>query len=525
MAGRKGDYLFKRGEVYWVRFQYPKETGLKVKQFSTGERTREEAWLAAAEQIIAHKQFMLLVNQLKRGHSLPSFFRMTGVENHKLQALFDQLKVRLEEAQSLLVSVPDELVDGDEKAGAIREKLRQFIAQPFSPEQILALITTPPRPAQPPFTTVQHADGTSSFATDEELFVNDSRGNTIAKLPNEKVIGVRSVFLSGAELRDLNGTVARKKQLTGKNDPDWQIIQDFITSEGKDETWAREASATYEHWRQVVGKSFAQADRPDGERLVRFYREEYVAPKSVSAGVAGIKSNTILKRLNYLSAPIHKHMRAKKARISFNPFLGVIAHLGQDATRKRPLSNEDLEKIDKNIDRLGREERLLYLICRHTGCRRGEAWQISETMEKGLRVIWFGSKTEQSVRRIPLPEGLLPHLPSKINGPLFEGHPKIVGKNLNRAFRRFGIEDESKTLHSFRHRAQDRLRTERCPEDIRWAILGHEKKTVAEGYGDGFAMAVLKPYVDAIGRYDEPDFVPNPDAYASESDEDGRDRS
>jgi hypothetical protein len=54
-------------------------------------------------------------------------------------------------------------------------------------------------------------------------------------------------------------------------------------------------------------------------------------------------------------------------------------------------------------------------------------------------------------------------------------------------------------VHSLRHRAQDRLRAAECPEDIRWAILGHEERTVAAGYGEGFSLPVLRKWIDKIG--------------------------
>jgi hypothetical protein len=38
-----------------------------------------------------------------------------------------------------------------------------------------------------------------------------------------------------------------------------------------------------------------------------------------------------------------------------------------------------------------------------------------------------------------------------------------------------------------------------CPEDIRWAILGHEEQTVAAGYGEGFPVPLLKQWIDKIG--------------------------
>ena len=60
-------------------------------------------------------------------------------------------------------------------------------------------------------------------------------------------------------------------------------------------------------------------------------------------------------------------------------------------------------------------------------------------------------------------------------------------------------QDDAKVIHCFRHRAQDRLRAAECPEDIRRGVLGHEKKTIAEGYGEGFPVTVLKKWIDKIG--------------------------
>jgi hypothetical protein len=90
-------------------------------------------------------------------------------------------------------------------------------------------------------------------------------------------------------------------------------------------------------------------------------------------------------------------------------------------------------------------------------------------------------------------------LPKKIQGPLFEGSPRPASKRLNRFLKDIGIADRRKVIHSFRHRAQDRLRAVGCPQDIRWALLGHEKRTIAEGYGEGFPVTLLKKWIDKIG--------------------------
>jgi hypothetical protein len=62
-----------------------------------------------------------------------------------------------------------------------------------------------------------------------------------------------------------------------------------------------------------------------------------------------------------------------------------------------------------------------------------------------------------------------------------------------------GIIDPNKVVHSLRHRAQDQLRAAGCPQDIREALLGHEKKTVAAGYGRGFPVPLLRKWIDKIG--------------------------
>jgi hypothetical protein len=43
------------------------------------------------------------------------------------------------------------------------------------------------------------------------------------------------------------------------------------------------------------------------------------------------------------------------------------------------------------------------------------------------------------------------------------------------------------------------LRAAGCPVDYRWALLGHEAETVAEGDGKGFPMPLLKKWIDKIG--------------------------
>ena len=74
-----------------------------------------------------------------------------------------------------------------------------------------------------------------------------------------------------------------------------------------------------------------------------------------------------------------------------------------------------------------------------------------------------------------------------------------ASKRLNRFLDDIGIADARKVIHSLRPRAQDRLRAAGCPEDVRWELLGHEKETVAVGYGEGSPVPLLHKWIDKSG--------------------------
>jgi integrase len=163
-----------------------------------------------------------------------------------------------------------------------------------------------------------------------------------------------------------------------------------------------------------------------------------------------------------------------------------------------------MKVIKRNLGKLSESEQLLFRVLASTGMRLSEAFEIdSEEKERRCRYVIVGKKTEQSLRRVPLPAAVLPFLPKAIRGPLFvssDADPAdATSKKLNRFLDDCGIVDRAKVVHSLRHRAQDRLRAAGCPEDIRWAILGHEEKTVAAGYGVGHPVPMLKLWIDKIG--------------------------
>jgi integrase len=221
------------------------------------------------------------------------------------------------------------------------------------------------------------------------------------------------------------------------------------------------------------------------------------------------------------------NLAIKENKLKFNPFGGIIPRL-DDAERRLRLDDADMKVIRANLKRLDKSDQVLVRLLACTGMRLSEAFEIgaivkmkvrvkldgkwkweereqvnSEMTERRVRYVIVGHKNEQSQRRVPLPAAVLEYLPKKITEQLFVSSYKdpvdAASKRLNRFLRDCGITDPRKVLHSLRHRAQDRLRAAGCPEDVRWAILGHEEETVAAGYGEGFPVPMLKKWVDKIG--------------------------
>ena len=227
------------------------------------------------------------------------------------------------------------------------------------------------------------------------------------------------------------------------------------------------------------------ASRDDGRKLVDYYEKQ------------DLKSATIQKKIGWLTAAVN--LAIDEATLKFNPFSSIVPER-DDKQRRLPLSETDIRNVKRNLDWLDEGDQRLFRLLAATGMRLSEAFDIDDEMkERGCRYIIVGRKTSQSLRRVPLPATLLPFLPRKIEGRLFTGGPKAASKRLKRFLNKAGIADPRKVVHSLRHRAQDRLRAAGCPEDCRWAILGHEEETVAEGYGEGFPVPLLKRWIDKIG--------------------------
>ena len=141
-------------------------------------------------------------------------------------------------------------------------------------------------------------------------------------------------------------------------------------------------------------KPLKNCDRDDGRKLVAHFEAQ------------GLKSATIEKKIAWLNAAVN--LAIKEGRLKFNPFASIVPRV-RDKTRRLPLADADMKAIKRNLARLDEADQLLVRLLASTGMRLSEAFEIDgEEKERGVRYVMVGKKTEQSLRRVPLPAAVLP---------------------------------------------------------------------------------------------------------------------
>jgi integrase len=336
-------------------------------------------------------------------------------------------------------------------------------------------------------------------ATNQQLTFTDANGQITSTRPNGPAIYITGPRLSAArEFKAFDdaydgvigeGPIDDKRPKLASKSADDKLLETYIAHNGITGYREKEARDIWHIFRTVLeNKPLAKCTRDDGRKIVAHLEDQ--------AG-GEIKSATLKRRMVPLIATVN--LAIKDGALTFNPFVGCVPDR-DDSERRQPFDDDDMKLIRDNLHRLSENDQLLIRVLASTGMRRGEAFEIDqEQTEGGCRFVIVGTKTEASRRRVPFPAELLPYLPAKIAGPLFTGRKDSTTKRLTGFLREIGIVDPTKVAHSFRHRAQDRLRAAGVPEDMRWALLGHEKRTVASGYGKGFPVPMLKEAIDKIG--------------------------
>ncbi|MGB7037676.1 MAG: hypothetical protein WBD71_19370 [Xanthobacteraceae bacterium] len=348
----------------------------------------------------------------------------------------------------------------------------------------------------------EHAghDGGKIVANERELIYLNRNGAYLRTEPNTAQMVVPPYPKSSAQaiVKFVNSLDHEPRPTVASKAGDDALFQTYIDSgarkgRGLDGYARKEAQAVWDLFRTLTnGKPLKDCSRDDGRLLVRHYTEE------------GLSYPSMQKKIMWLSAMVEFSITERKLSM-LNPFSGIVPQRTpqekQDVKRKS-LDNADLKACKAKLGALSKNDQLLFRLLEATGMRLGEAFHIKgeEPSNGGPRFVWVGNKTENSLRRVPFPKSVLPHLPAKISGPLFEGTSPAASHRFTEFLREtVGIKDPKKVLYSLRHRAKDRARDLEFPEKIGEALFGRDDgKDTGDNYGEGFSIRMLKKWVDKI---------------------------
>jgi integrase len=336
-------------------------------------------------------------------------------------------------------------------------------------------------------------DGEQVIATDRELQFLDDGGNVIRREPNGGPAELLSPAPRGGP--SFKAYDDAKRPTPAVKNGDDALLETYIKHNGIDGLRERQARDIWHIFRTVVKKPLKQCTRDDGRAIIAHLEEQ--------AG-GEIKSATLRRRMVPLVATVN--LAIDEGKLTFNPFSGVVPDR-DDEDEREAFDDADMKLIRANLHLLSKSDQLLVRLLATTGMRRGEAFEINrEQIENGIRFVTIGTKTPQSLRRVPFPVDLLPYLPPKITGQLIPGRMDTAGKRLRAWLTEIGITDPDKApMHSFRHRAAQRLRAGGIEESLREAVGGWangKKKKTSRKYGNkhgkGFPLSMLKKAIDKI---------------------------
>jgi integrase len=250
---------------------------------------------------------------------------------------------------------------------------------------------------------------------------------------------------------------------------------------------------------------------------------------------------TVEKKLSLLSAVLQYAYDNEKLEVNPAARIRITRPKVRDKSRV-PYDREDLKRIftgpiysrrDRPKGGGGEAAAWLPLLALYTGARIEELAQLNvEDIKSHTDTEWYieigdyaegqSVKTNSSRRRVPIhpllinagliryrnrlesagSTRLFPDLKSDCKGNISGNFSKWWGRY---ARKQFGIKDERKVFHSFRHAFKERCRDDSIIEEIHDALTGHTGRSVGRSYGG--EQYPLRPLFEAIKNLNYPDLV------------------
>jgi len=192
-----------------------------------------------------------------------------------------------------------------------------------------------------------------------------------------------------------------------------------------------------------------------------------------------------------------------------NAFSGTFMPERTDTSTRKPIPNDILSVIQQRCREADDEPRWLVSLISDTGMRLSEAAGLAvddvvldaEIPHVIVRPhLWRRLKTKGSERTIPLVGEAMwaaQRATKASHSPyLFPRYCDGITTNSNSASAALNkwlkqVAGDDYVIHSFRHSMRDRLRAVNCPSDMIDQIGGWSKKTVGEGYGEGYGLETI----------------------------------
>ena len=271
-------------------------------------------------------------------------------------------------------------------------------------------------------------------------------------------------------------------------------VEMYLSIKGKDDrTFIRTARRNGEYVSKVLGN-----------RPITSYSSSEAAQFSDWCFEQGMNINTVKRVFASVRSIINLTMREHGIEGS-NAFSGTFMPDRGDASTRQPIPTDKLRTIQQRCQTTDDEPRWLVALISDTGMRLSEAAGLARediVLDADIPHViirphpWRRLKTKGSERTLPLVGCSLWAAERAVEASqhspyLFPRYCNDKGCKANSASAALNkwlkqTIGDGYVMHSFRHSMRDRLRAVNCPSEMIDQIGGWSKRSVGEGYGEGF---------------------------------------
>ena len=288
-----------------------------------------------------------------------------------------------------------------------------------------------------------------------------------------------------------------------------EAVELYLSINGKEgTTFKRTARRNAEYVAKAIGnKPIASFSSSDAAQFRDWCVEQ------------GMTISTVKRVFGSVRAIINLVMREHGIKGS-NAFSGTFMPDRGDASTRQPIPTDKLITIQRRCQTTDDEPRWLVALISDTGMRLSEAAGLARediVLDADIPHViirpqpWRRLKTKGSERTVPLVGASLwaarRAVEASQHSPyLFPRYCNDKGCKANSASAALNkwlkqTIGDGYVMHSFRHSMRDRLRAVSCPSEMIDQIGGWSKRSVGEGYGEGFTLDNIRKQMELLNSW------------------------